>query len=377
MANRDITTLHITNDYSGSKVYTNLFKELDNLNINQIIYNPIQKKLPLGLNSFDLKSNESHIIYSPILNLYSRLNYKAKIKRIVKDIECKDIIRNVSFIHAHTWYSDGGVAYELYKKYSTPYIVTIRNTDFNLFFKYLIHLRPYAIEILSNSTRIIFISSIYQKRFFKLSFMQNNINKIGEKVMCIPNGIDDFWVNNVRSRKVAYNNSIELLYVGSFTSNKNVIRLLKAVERLNYNNVRFNLKIIGSGGKEQSKVLKRIETKAYFSYLGEVRDKNELKKIFSNSDIFTMPSRSETFGLVYVEALSQGIPILNTINEGIDGAYENVGEAVVFNDIEDIAEKILKISNNYSSYNFDPRLIVKNHDWQVVAKKYINIYKNI
>ncbi len=41
-----------------------------------------------------------------------------------------------------------------------------------------------------------------------------------------------------------------------------------------------------------------------------------------------MPSRAETFGLVYVEALLNGLPILYTKNEGIDEMYDNVGEAV-------------------------------------------------
>jgi hypothetical protein len=52
--------------------------------------------------------------------------------------------------------------------------------------------------------------------------------------------------------------------------NKNVIRLIKAVEILNSNEVKFNLKIVGSKGKEHNKVLKRIKTKGCFTYLGEM-----------------------------------------------------------------------------------------------------------
>lgn len=50
--------------------------------------------------------------------------------------------------------------------------------------------------------------------------------------------------------------------------------------------------------------------------------------MFAESDIFVMVSHSETFGLVYIEALSQGLPILYTRGQGIDGTLkEKIGEA--------------------------------------------------
>ena len=42
--------LHITNDFSGSTVYKNLVRELDNLGLSQIVYNPIKEKSRIGKN---------------------------------------------------------------------------------------------------------------------------------------------------------------------------------------------------------------------------------------------------------------------------------------------------------------------------------------
>lgn len=50
--------------------------------------------------------------------------------------------------------------------------------------------------------------------------------------------------------------------------------------------------------------------------------KKQLREAFSISDIFVMPSKPETFGLVYVEALSQGLPILYAKGEGFDGYFD-------------------------------------------------------
>lgn len=377
MTNRKKSILHITNDYSGSKVYSQLFSKLDSLKVKQLVYNPVMKFSGSGRNLIKFDVIGSKIIYRPILNLKTRINYHHKINRILTDLIENIDLTNVDLVHAHTWYSDGGVAYELYKKHKIPYILAIRNTDLNLFFKYMLHLRNYGLDILRNASKIIFISPIYKKRFFENLKIQQYLYDFKDKCEVIPNGIDEFWVENVQNRKTIYSNPVELLYVGSFTSNKNVVRLLKAVELLNFNEIKFNLKIIGSGGKDHGKVLKQIQTKDYFSYLGEVRDKNELKKIFKSSDLFVMPSKSETFGLVYIEAISQGLPILFAENEGIDGCYENIGEGVNPLKIQDISRGIEKIINNYQKYQFNPTDIVQNHNWIKIAEKYYTLYSKI
>src|SRR5690606_6051416 len=150
--------LHITNDYSGSTVYKNLVRELDNLGLSQIVYSQIKKQSEIGKNKVELNTEDSEIIYSHILNKTTdRFFYKQKIKKILKDIESKVDLTKVHFIHAHTWYSDGGVAYLLYKKYKIPYIVTIRNSDLNVFQKYLIHERSFGSKTLENTEKVILI----------------------------------------------------------------------------------------------------------------------------------------------------------------------------------------------------------------------------
>src|SRR5690554_5735910 len=146
--------LHITNDYSGSTVYMNLIRELDNLGIQQIVYNPIREQNRIEKNAIKFKTKGSKIIYRPILNYHiDRFFYPCKIIKIVKDIQNQVDLTGVDSIHAHTWYSDGGVAYELSKKYNIPYIVTIRNSDLNVFQKYLFHERSYGRKFLERAEK--------------------------------------------------------------------------------------------------------------------------------------------------------------------------------------------------------------------------------
>jgi glycosyltransferase involved in cell wall biosynthesis len=370
--------LHIANDYSGSKVYKNLFSSLDDLQLRQIVYVPIRNRNLIDKNKIEFKTTNSKIIYSPILSNYTRINYNAKITRIVKDIETKIIASNISFIHAHTWFSDGAVAYELHKKYGIPYVVTIRNTDLNLFFKYMLHLRSYGMEILNAASKIIFISPIYQERFFNSNYLKKRNFDLLLKSIIIPNGVDEFWIKNRFQKPRILNIPIKLLYLGNFSKNKNVLKLIEAVEILNKQTHAYQLMIIGKNGKQEKKILKIINNKSEFKYLGEIQDKQVLMQAFRESDIFTMPSHSETFGLVYIEALSQDIPVVYTRNEGIDGCYSdlNIGESVISRSTSSIVEAIQKISTNYSSYTFMNSDILNNHNWNKIANTYKNIYYN-
>lgn len=371
--------LHITNDYSGSTVYKNLIRELDYVNIEQIVYNPVRESNRIGKNKIDLINDKSQIIYSHILSKYAdRILYQKKVKKIVKDIETKVDLSKITFIHAHTWYSDGGVAYELHKKYKIPFIVTVRNTDLNLFLKYFLHERSYGRDILLAADKIITISAVYKNRMSDDKRLAPIILEIKNKVTVIPNGVDPYWIDSkVSVRKQIKNKDvIQLLYIGKFDKGKNVINLVNAVKNLNKNSTNnFVLTLIGGKGNDEKRVLSAIKDQSCFNYVGRVDDLTELKRYFQKSDIFTMPSKAETFGLVYMEALLQGLPILYTKNEGIDGLYEDlIGEKVEDTSVREIENKIQLLLSNYNHYNFSIEKFSKNHDWKRIAEVYRQLY---
>ena len=214
--------LHITNDYSGSKVYMNLFQQLDELGIKQIVYHPIKDKNNIGKNKISFKERESKLIYSkPINPIIGRIFYRQKIHKTLSDIEMKVDFSNISLIHAHTWYSDGGVAYLLSKKYNIPYIIAARNTDLNVFYKYLIHQRNFGKKILGNASKIIVISKIYINRLLKDQYLKNIVQN---KTEAIQSGVDSFWINNIMLKKKAF--EPQIIYVGNFNKGKNIVNLI-------------------------------------------------------------------------------------------------------------------------------------------------------
>lgn len=372
--------LHITNDYSGSTVYKNLIKELDNNHIPQIVYTPVKSVKSIDKNKVVLSTKDSEIIYSHILNKHlDRAFYKRKITKILRDIEQKVDMSKIKFIHAHTWYSDGGVAYLLNKKYNIPFIVAVRSTDVDIFYKFQFFERNFGREILNSAKNIILISQIYKSRLIKILNLKadKKENKIIEKLIIIPNGIDGFWLENSISKKPALtNDKFHLIYVGTFIKRKKLEQVQKAIIKLNKKVHKYHLHIVGGNGGNESKVLSLIKRfPDYFSYYGYISDKKKLLELYNQSDAFIMPSKRETFGLVYLEALTQGLPIIYVKNEGIDGLYENVGETVMPNNINTICKGIQKMRNNYEEYNYELSQILTNHDWKRIANLYNKIYK--
>ncbi len=370
--------LHITNDFANSAVYKNLISNLDKNGIEQIVYTPVKSEKSIGGNLIHLKEDNSRIIYSNILNIHlDRVLFNVKIKKIYNDISEKLDFKNISCIHAHTWFSDGAVALKLHKEHNIPYIIAVRGSDLNQFWK-LPHLKKQGLEILSHATKIVFITPRYKERFLEIDKIKNLGQKINEKSIVIHNGLDPYWLRNIEPRKTKINIPIHLLYIGVFTETKNVVKLIKAVEKLVKMGVNCKLTFIGGGGKQEKEIIKRTAHKAHFGFLGKIYDKDQLKEIYKKTDIFAMTSIRETFGLVYGEALSQGVPVLYSENEGIDGVYkENIGVAVNPRSVISIAEGIQKMIDKYDQFDFEPQEIVKQLNWEKIAERYIELYKSI
>ena len=175
--------LHICSYYLGSKLYENLFLNLENL-IKNYVYVPVnqnEKKEVLNRN----------VLISKVFTTLDRFFFFRKNKKILLDIEDKIRINEFDLLHAHTLFTNGYVAYKIKKKYNKKYIVAVRNTDINIFFRYFFFLRKLGIKILENSEKIIFISHAAKSEVLK-KYIPNYLKKEFEKKsIVIPNGIDN------------------------------------------------------------------------------------------------------------------------------------------------------------------------------------------
>lgn len=94
-----------------------------------------------------------------------------------------------------------------------------------------------------------------------------------------------------------------------------------------------------------------------------------------------MVSKPETFGLVYVEALSQHLPIIYAKGQGFDGFYPDgyVGYPAEAGSSVDIADKIEQLMKNYAAIERNVELLNldKDFSWGNIAQKYLTIHDTL
>ncbi len=113
------------------------------------------------------------------------------------------------------------------------------------------------------------------------------------------------------------------LFVGNLIKRKYPTSLIISINKV-YKNRHFKINYIGTGSEDSNikKLIKKNKLENSVKLLGR-QERKEIQKAFDQADCFIMISKNETFGLVYLEALSKGCITIASKNEGFDGIIEN------------------------------------------------------
>ena len=362
--------LHINCNYIGTTLHQLMAEELDKKNIKNEVFVPTYNK-----NIAVIKPNDN-VYVSECYNKWDRFFFDYKQKKIIEAIEAHYDVASADLIHAYTLFTDGNAARVLSEKYHIPYVVAVRNTDVNDFFRLRKNLKNRGIKNLIKADKVFFLSESYKKTVFDKYLSKKNREIVSKKVEVIPNGIDDFWFENFNGDKNKNRDKeINLVYAGVINRNKNITATQEAMKILRQKGIECNLTVVG---KVLDKKIYEIVTSDAYTKVLPATDKKNLINIYRCADIFVMPSITESFGLVYAEAMTQGLPVIYTAGQGFDGQFEegSVGYSVNCHDANDIADKIVKCVKNYSSISKNLVGVYK-FKWDKICDKYIDIYKEI
>lgn len=333
--------------------------------------------------TYDMKRSivnpQEYVRIEECFNKWDRINFDFKQAKILRKIEESYDLKKYDCIHAYTLFTDGNSAMKLSDKYNIPYVVAVRNTDVNDFFAERILLRNRGIEIMRRAKRIFFLSNVYRKTVLNNYVPEKYRNEILQKAVVLPNGIDDFWFANQPDNKrktVNRNESIKLIYAGRIDKNKNIPTTQKAMKMLREKGINSKLTVIGK--VDDKREFKNIISDSSTEYEAACT-KEKLIGAYRNADIFVMPSFKESFGLVYAEAISQGVPVIYSKGQGFDGQFAEgmVGYHVDAHKPLELCESIMKILDRYSDFSEICINASKKFRWDNLSDEYVRIYKEI
>ena len=369
--------LHINCNYTGTSLHQIMVEQLNVLGIQNDVFVPVHTK------HVPVIEPAQYVKVSACFPKIARVSFKYKQHKIYITLLKFYNPVNFDLIHAYTLFTDGNCAYELSKRYHLPYIVTVRNTDLNSFFRLRPDLRKRGIEIMKKASAICFLSPAYKKRLF-LNYIPKKIwRELLRKTHIIPNGINDFWhCNKYMQRDYSEitnrlkQKELFVMHAGAINKNKNLLTTCLALDELQ--NEGWKVKYTAVGKVQDSQVAQQLCKRSYVRILNPL-PMEKLIDVFREHDMFVMPSIKETFGLVYAEAMSQGLPVIYSKGQGFDEQFPEgyCGYHVPAKDVHELKERIVRIAGKYKSLSQCALDGVSKFRWNEICSKYHQMYEHI
>ncbi len=285
----------------------------------------------------------------------------------------------IDIIHAHVSYPGGYVASVLAREQGIPYVLTE-------------HMGPFPFpSFLRNAQPLPEISQAFLGAAASIAVSPTLAARIVSfgypRPVVIPNVVDErvFFPCSINSEKIIF------LTMCTISEQKGIDQLLNAIAMWNPPSNSFEFRIAGDGPQR-----KAYEDKAHelglddrVRWLGAV-SRNRVPDLFRNCHIFVMPSRHESFGVVYAEAIACGKPVIATRCGGPEYIVNDInGKLVDVDDVRGLSKIMQEMTVNLKYYNLNSirsdfevrfsRQVVVNKICElydmVANTKYHNLYK--
>lgn len=322
---------------------------------------------------------QTKVWISYVYRSWMKVFFIARVNKIYFELKNNNIVTTNSIIMAYFLMTDGAVAYKAHKNLGIPYVVSIRNSDINHYLKFRPWLKPLARKILSNAKFIIFVSPGYLDVAREIFGKKFYYEIIYPKVQIIGNIINSAWFCENANKSFFNKSNLRLIYFGEFSKNKQIESIIRAFDILSTQST-FNpsLTLIGNYGDNCKKIIEMASQRKGIKILNKIDDTLELIKHVDNHDIFIMPSKTETFGMAYIEAMARGLPVIYSKGQGIDGYFPDgfIGYSVSDPIESSIVKRVSDIVKNYKNLSREAQKASKQFNQQNIIKLYAEIFSS-
>lgn len=292
-------------------------------------------------------------------------------------------------IHSHQPYSLGGEAMKFSKDLGIPIVLTyhIKYEDYS-------HYIPFVPEFVSKPLIKKIVSS-YSNKCDAVISPSTAIKKlmiddgVKAKIEVIPSGIDieNFGKNrnkrnSIREKYKIKPEEIVLITASRIASEKNIGFLIKSFSLIKktFQNVKFFVVGEGADRKKIEAMVRNLNLEKDVIFTGLV-SKEEIINFYQASDIFVFSSLTETQGLVAVEAMSAGLPVVAIRASGIEDIV-NDGENgfLVPESPGEFSRKVLQIiedKNLREKLSYQAKINSGRFTIEVWAEKMVKLYRDL
>ena len=281
-----------------------------------------------------------HVIGTKGLNIpgVRGLMFKKNAKKALQKLVEKE---GIDIIHGHYLFPAGAAAVEVGKQYGIKTYVTAHGSDMFEMYKSQAFMRSTIRGVLKDADGVFAVSNALRHEI-----IATGVVGIADKTRISWNSVDIDKFNNNGDDSFKKENKLTdkpiVLFVGNLIKRKNVESLIEAKK---ISNSDYYLVIVGDGP-----LFKKLNKKVADENIRDViftGSRNDVEDIIPSCDVLVLPSFSESFGLVLIEALACGKPVIGSDVGGITEIItEEVGLLVNPRKISSIAKTIDKIIND-------------------------------
>ncbi len=342
------TILHISNDYpdilapNKTKAVLNLVEGTPEYR--HVVYSLNRVNAMDGLAAMGFGEDRTSLAYGALpKGIFWEKRLREVGRWILADLKEKGI--KPDLIEAHKFTIEGLIGQDLAQEFKVPLICDIQGyTDINILKKKK-SLRPRYAKIAKECVAVLPYAP------WVLDGFEEMIGLDRDKCTCLPVVP---YIDKMSAAPVIKGDKLISVFHLDGWQNKNFEGMALAIDKLSEIRTGITLDIYGSGSPKTLLALQKIidsqGLQDRMRLMGAVENGN-ISEIMQEYCAFIMPSKSESYGLVYVEALFSGLPILLNANRGISGYYDldSIGYGCNPHDIDDIANGMDHLLKNQKS----------------------------
>ncbi|MCL6548043.1 MAG: glycosyltransferase family 4 protein [Alicyclobacillus sp.] len=206
----------------------------------------------------------------------------------------------------------------------------------------------------------------------------------GNRVRVISNGVDLPENGGSDLMPASWPSAVpRILFAGRLVPLKGMEELLSGVAVLQQRGVRVVLDVVGRGGSYQARLAQRardLGIENCVRWLG-FRPPDEMPEEYARHDIVVVPSKRESFGLVALEALAHGVPLVSTRSGGladfVDDQVAEIIPRVGRRWIAQAVEQVLQNPDRARERVREGRHRAEHFRWSRVAERYAELFREL